>query len=469
MPANPAYIPHLQQNNSDFALAIYTHRSTIYFVMNNLAQDATKNVAVFINDFYSELPGALDKLAKRLGRPLKGVMLIDKTAHTLGRYHPDKDHIFGKVICDFSNPGELRRTIKELEDTMLLIDTVSERGQPYFKLVLPHVAYLPTPTESSLEWATHKGQMRTIVGAYNPNLVPHVQVIRDNSEDTISSLLNTLKLPYIVKPTGLAASILVNKVSSEAELRETLEHSFETIHDIYARDAGRWEPEMIVEEFMEGDMYSIDAYVNDAGKVWCLPPIRSKTAHSLGMEGFYTYQNESYLDIDADTIAAGQTAASDAIHALGLRSCAAHIELFLTPTGWKIIELGPRPGGYRQFMYATAYGIDHAYNDLSVKVGLEPEIPTKAIGYSLITNTYAEEEGIIDAIEGIEEARAIASVSDIWVHAKAGDFALPSGKGGNLIVDSEMSNTSQEQLLADAAKLRDCISIRTKQLANSLA
>jgi len=428
--------------------------------MNTLAKDVTKDVAIFINDFYPELPPALEKLSQKLGRPLKGVMLVDKTVRERGKYNADKDQVFETIVCDFSDTSMLRSTIKKLEDHILLIDTTSERGQPYFKLVLPHLAYLPAPTESSLEWATHKGQMRAIVGAYNPNLVPKVQVIQDDSEDTIKSILSNLELPCIVKPTGLAASILVNKVTSEDQLRETLRHSFSTIHDVYARDAGRWDPGMIVEEFIDGEMYSIDAYINDTGTVWCLPPIRSKTAHSLGMDGFYTYQNESYLEIDETTITAGQAAAKDAIHALGLRSCAAHIELFHTQTGWKIIELGPRPGGYRQFMYAAAYGIDHAYNELLVKIGLEPEMPTETVGYSLITNTYAEEEGVIADIEGIEEARAIESVKNLWVHAKAGDFALPSGKGGKLIVDSEMSNTSQQQLLADADKLRAIISIK---------
>ncbi|HSX05905.1 MAG TPA: ATP-grasp domain-containing protein [Candidatus Saccharimonadales bacterium] len=436
--------------------------------MKNLVEDGSKNVAVFINDFFPELPPALEKLSKKLGRPIQGVMLVDKTAHSRGKYHRDKNQLFETIVCDFSDPAELRRTIKGLEEKLLLIDATSERSQPYFKLVVPHVPYLPTPTESSLEWATHKGQMRALVGAYRPALVPQVQVVRDDSEDTIATLLNGLRLPYIVKPTGLAASILVNKVSTETELRETLQHSFEVIHDIYARNAGRWEPEMIVEEFIEGDMYSIDAYVNDIGKVWGLPPIRSKTAHSLGMEGFYTYQNESYLEIDDTTVAAGQAAARDAIHALGLRSCVAHVELFHTASGWKIIELGPRPGGYRQFMYAAAYGIDHAYNELLLKIGLEPEIPTKAISYSLITNTYAEEEGTVEAIEGVETARALGSVSNLWVHAKPGDLASPSGKGGDLIVDSEMSNTSQEQLLADADKLRELIKIRTKQPAKNL-
>jgi biotin carboxylase len=221
-------------------------------------------------------------------------------------------------------------------------------------------------------------------------------------------------------------------------------------------------PEMIIEEFIEGDMYSIDMYVNQEGKTWGLPPIRSKTAHSLGFDGFYTYQNESYLEIDDETIAAGQEAATQAVHGLGLRSCAAHIELFHTKDGWKIVELGPRAGGYRQFMYEAAYGVDHAYNELLVKVGLEPEIPTKAIAHSLITNTYADEEGVIEEIEGVDNARNVGSVNELIVHAKPGDPALPSGKGGKLIVDGFLSNASQEQLLADADAVRKHINIRTR-------
>ena len=73
----------------------------------------------------------------------------------------------------------------------------------------------------------------------------------------LNPILSNLELPLIVKPTGLAAaSILVNKVAPEIERRETLKESFSTIHELDARDAGRWEPEMIIEEFMEGEMYS---------------------------------------------------------------------------------------------------------------------------------------------------------------------------------------------------------------------
>jgi len=431
--------------------------------MNTYTPDDTKDVAVFINDFYPEIPPALKKLSEKLGRPLQGVMLIDESAQARGDVRPLQDDSFQEIVCDFSDDTALHSIVRQFEDRLLFVDATSERSQPYFKLILPHLPYVPGPTERSLEWATHKGQMRHMLAAYNDNLVPRVQIIRDNSDATITSVLGNLSLPYIVKPTGLSASILVNKVTNEDELREAVSHSLSVIHDIYARDAGRGTPELIIEEFMEGDMYSVDLYLNNEGHAWPLQPMRSRTAHSMGLEGFYEYQLESDLTLDGEAIKAGQETAIQAAHALGLRSCTAHVELYLTATGWKIIELGPRPGGHRQFMYEQAYGIDHAYNEFLVKAGLEPEqLNDTPIAHVAIANTYAQEEGIFEAVEGLDAVRALSSTVQVTVHAKAGTQALPSGKGGKIIVDAQLSNTDKQQLDKDLARLRELIVIRTR-------
>jgi biotin carboxylase len=428
--------------------------------MSTLAEDATKDVAVFINDFNIEFANALEKLSQRLGRHIKGITLIDQKIYNQKRHKPDIAHIFQEIVCDFSDDAALRKTIRQFEDNLLVIDASSERNQPYLAKVLPHTPYLFAPTESSLLWSTHKGQMRALLGSYNPEIVPLVQTVQDDSEKTIQKVLTKLSFPMIIKPTGLASSLLVNKVHNEAELRKNLTHSFEVIHDVYARDAGRGNPEMIVEEFMEGDMYSIDMYVSQTGQTWSLPPIRSKTAHALGLEGFYEYQLETYIELDEAEVIAAQATAAQAAHALGLRSCTAHVELYRTPEGWKIIELGPRAGGYRQYMYEAAYGVDHAYNELLVKIGLEPEIPAKPIAYSLITNTYADEEGVIETIDGVEAAREIPSVDELVVQVKPGQKAVASGKGGKIVVMGYLCGKDQQQVAKDADNVRRTIRIK---------
>jgi biotin carboxylase len=431
-------------------------------MMSNLANDSDRDIAIFLNDYDQEYADALTKLSDKLGRSLRGIVLIDSEVKASGRSTPDKAGVFEQIECDFSDDKALRALARSIEDRVLLVTCSSERNQPYLQQLLPHLPYINGPTESSLGWATHKAKMRDMLGSYDISLVPKVQAVESSSEEAVQQVLRNLTFPLIVKPTGLASSMLVSKVHNEEELRARLTEGFRVIDDIYARDRGRGKPGFIAEEFINGDMYSIDVYVNGEGTVWPLPLLRSRTAHSVGREGFYTYQTDSHIELTGDEIADGNHAATQAVHALGLRSCVAHIELFHTKTGWKIIELGPRAGGQRQDVYFTAYGVDHAYNELLVKIGLEPEIVTQPTAYCTTINIYADKEGTIATIENFEEAKQLPSVYKLTLYAKVGDKALLSHNGGKLAVDGLVWHKDLAQMQRDAEFIRSTIKVTTE-------
>ena len=430
--------------------------------MSDLANNSDRNIAIFLNDFDQEYADALVKLSDKLGRPLRGVILVDTEVKANGRNVPDEDNIFEQIVCDFSDDKELRTFTRAIESQVLLVTCSSERNQPYLQQLLPHLPYIYGPTESSLEWATHKAKMRDMLGSYDSSLAPKVQHIESHSEEAIQKALTNLTFPMIVKPTGLASSMLVSKVNNETELRITLKEGFQVIGRIYRRDRGRGKPGFIAEEYIDGTMYSTDVYVNEQGTVWPLPLVRSRTAHSVGREGFYIYQADSHTELSGEEIDEGHIAASKAVHALGLRSCVAHVELFHTSNGWKIIELGPRAGGKRQYVYSIAYGIDHAYNELLVKIGLEPEISDQTIAYCTTINLYAENEGTITAIENFDEVRQHPSVYMLTMRAKVGDQALLSHNGGKLIADGVVWHTDLAQMQKDAEYVRSTIKISTE-------
>lgn len=430
--------------------------------MTTLAEDTTKDIVVFLNDFDQEFADGLQKLSERLGRTLRGVILRDRDLDEKGLFSPDKQNLFELIVCDFSDDADLHSTIKSLEPNLLLVTCSDDRNQPYLQRVIPHMPYTLSPSEKSLDWSTHKAQMREMLTSYDASLVPKVQHVTAASEEEIQLALKTLSFPMIIKPTGLAASILVNKVNDEKELRNTLKKSFTKIREIYKRDRGRGEPSMLIEEFIVGRMHSLDAYVNEFGKVWCLPLLDIKTAYDMGQKGFSSYQIDSHLKLTDDEIEAGYEAAEKAIHALGLRSCVAHVEMYHTATGWKIIELGPRAGGQRQDIYAVSYGVDHAYNEFLIKVGLEPEMSTGHKMYTTAIKFPAQEEGVLEAVEGLEEAQAHPSVHSIVLRVKLGDKMLRNEDGGKIVVRGLLQNTDREQLEKDIDNVRSMIKIITK-------
>lgn len=430
--------------------------------MNSLASDASKYIAVFVNDFDQEFADALSQLSTRLGRPLRGVVLLDSQVKRDGRNTPDEQGQFEQIVVDFSSDAALRSAVRRFEDNLLLVTASSDRNQPYLQRLLPFVPYVLGPTETSLNWATHKHQMRTLMELYEPTLVPKYQMIESAASAELTKVTSRLSFPVIIKPTGLAASLLVSKAENAAELRDIAEQSFEVLRDVYRRDNGRGKPAMIVEEYMQGDMYTIDAYVNATGRVWTLPFLRAHTGHTVGREGFYEFQADSHHDLTLEQEAAGRLAAEQAIHALGLRSCVAHIEMFHTPSGWKIIELGPRAGGQRQDIYLASFGIDHALNELLLKIGLEPEVAAERRAYSTTIYLYPDEEGVLRAIDGIAEARQNPSIYNLHVHGQPGDLALFSQNGGKWLVRGLLSNPDRNQLYRDAEAVRNLIKISTQ-------
>lgn len=430
--------------------------------MNQLVADNNKNIVILINDYWPEYGIALDKLSKRLGRPLKGILLVDKHVQEAGKNFPDTSGRFETIVCDYSHLRSLSDALNPIADNVLLVASSSERNQPYLKKTIPHLPYVHGPSESSLDWSTHKATMRELMRSYKEVLAPKSETVHEHTEEDIQRVLNNLSFPLIVKPNGLAASILVNRANNEEELRGFLKTSFDVIDKVYDRDKGRGKPSILCEEFIEGDMYSVDSYVDSLGNVWSLPFVKVTTAYSIGKEGFYSYRLDSFHDLSEEDIKSGQETARDSILALGLRSSVAHIELFKTKDGWKIIELGPRAGGYRQDMYELAQGIDHAYNEFLVKIDLEPEVVPVKNAYCSCLNMYADEEGVITSIEGLEEAQKNPSVFRLTAWAKPGDLALNCGNGGKYVIDGVLHNDDLEQLNKDMQFVRNTIKIETK-------
>jgi len=423
--------------------------------------DEVRNVVVSVRGVEPGLVAAVKKLEARLGRPLQGIDLVDvKSINNPDRIE-DKTGTFKEIICNFENKAELQNVLKPYMDTALVATCRLEDAIKDFRQVITFLPYISTPSELSLQWCTEKAMMRDRLHAYDLALVPKYVNLEAYDSQTLSEAIAGFEFPVIVKPNGLYSSLLVSRCNDRQALEACLARTFEVIGDIYAHRDGTGAPSVLVEEMIQGDMYSVDAYVDPYGKFYSLPPIQVITAHSLGLPGFYSYRHIVPTGLNEEQLAGLYDTARASMRALNLRSTTAHIELFLSPSGWKIIELGPRIGGYREDLYREAYGTDHHYNDLLVRLGLEPEIPTQIIKHAAGVNIYAEEEGIITEISGMDEAQKLPSLVTLGAHhAQVGDMALFADNGGELIVDAVLSNVDAEQLEADVARLRELITIK---------
>jgi len=253
----------------------------------------------------------------------------------------------------------------------------------------------------------------------------------------------------------------VTIVYHREELEKVLRRIFRTIKSTYQKSDGMWEPKVLVEQFMEGEMYSFDAHVTSRGKIYFCPPVHIKTGRSIGFDDFFGYKQMTPTLLKKSSIAEAETVATKAIHALALRSTSVHIELMKMENGWKVIELGPRLGGFRQDLYQLSYGINLTMNDIKVRIPEKIEIPKKVLGHSVAMKFFAKKEGTLKNLIGIKKAQQLKSFYKITINKKIGSKCRYAKNGGSSVFNIILFNKDRSKLLADIRRLEQVIRIET--------
>ena len=122
-----------------------------------------------------------------------------------------------------------------------------------------------------------------------------------------------------MKPTGLAASLLVTLCYHQDELEKALKGAFEKCASCIANKERLRNPRCSWKSLVEGEMYSIDSYVTTRGKVYHCPIVHIKTGRSVGYDDFFGYVRITPTQLSKTSIQAAQVVATKTVRALGLR------------------------------------------------------------------------------------------------------------------------------------------------------
>jgi len=363
--------------------------------------------------------------------------------------------------------NSITEAISPIKDRLLAVTCRSEASMDFFQKIIPHVPYLRTPTVKSIEWSTNKILMRGRMRAYDKKITPEFMIAHDSKKKTIKEIALKVGFPLVIKPNGLAQSILVTVVYHEEELEKELRRVFRKVNKAWKEAHGRGEPSILVERFMDGDMYSVEAFVSSRGKVHFCPPVSVKTGKSIGFDDFFGYQQMTPTLLNKQSVDDAYKTAEKAIHAVGLRSSSAHVELMKTEQGWKVIELGPRLGGFRNDLYSMAHGIDLTANDIFIRIPEKNNVSKAPLGTAAAFKFFAKEEGYIKSILGIKKVQELASFKHVNINKQTGDRATFAKNGGKSVFNITLFNKDRSLLLADIRRMEQLIKIETSKTKRS--
>lgn len=283
------------------------------------------------------------------------------------------------------------------------------------KLGLPGISY-----ESALD-ASDKQRMR---GRFKKAGIPSPEFTIIDAVPGDGFIL-PFDFPAVVKPVDNMGSRGCRKVSSSEDLIDA------------ARDALKFSRtgRAIIEEYMDGPEFSVDAVVYEGNITICgladrhifFPPCFIEMGHTMP------------TNIDEDKQKAIIEVFTQGVNVLGIQNGAAKGDIKLTKRGPMIGEIAARlSGGYMSgWTYPYASGVEPAKAAIMVCLGKKPDCLEPSKQWTSAERAFISIPGIVQSIQGIDDAEKMPRVKDVFLRIEKGSrVSFPENnvsKCGNII------------------------------------
>lgn len=352
-----------------------------------------------------------------------------------------------RVVCDFSSEEGILEGLGKLK---VKPDAVMVTYEGYVRaaaLIARHFG-LPGMPEEAARACTDKYIMRSKFALSPEKISPAFAEVRSREE--LVEFAEVHGFPLITKPANLAKSLLVAKSANMDELMANYDKFAATAAAVYAKYAPNSTPKMVVEEFMEGSVHSVDAFVDAEGTPHVIDGIVDyQTGYEIGYDDNFHYSRIMPSRIAGEEKTAFMRCAELGCRALGMRSSAAHIEIIMTAEGPRIVEIGARNGGYRERMYELSEGIDVTRNALALAMGEPVDIAVRRNESVAVLELFPREAGAYRGIANVDGLKGLSSLFQLHEKAKEGEFVGKSSDGYKMCAMVFLHNSEAVQFQRD--------------------
>lgn len=171
-------------------------------------------------------------------------------------------------------------------------------------------------------------------------------------------IFDNFDFPFIIKPSTWTTSAWVSIINNEEDFNNTLIILKETLKKINKKF--NIKNPLVIEEFIDGQMYTIDYFVDENQKIYLTKPVKTFTVKDeYWIEDFWITKEILWKSIEEELNENElETFIKKNVKACGIRNTFVHHE-FKKTTKWylKTIEMNWRLWWFRTNMYKNAYNI----------------------------------------------------------------------------------------------------------------
>ncbi len=375
----------------------------------------------------------------------------------LATKHPAKK-LRNRVVTSFGDESYLEAA--QIIHTRTPVDACITIYENYIvpNAIIAKSLSLPGLSPDAARACTDKEIMRTRFAQSSEKVSPDFHVVE--SKESLIDFANAHNFPLILKPANLAKSLLVTKNDSLEELLANYQKALGLANDTYSKYAPNQVPKFIVEEFLEGSIHSVDAFVDANGMPHVLDNVVDyQTGYDVGFDDNFHYSRLLPSQLPPTDIDAIRHTAALGCRLLGMASSPAHVEIILTKDGPRIVEIGARNGGYRERMHRLANNIDIPANALALSLNQPLDITPKKNDSVGVFELFPKKNGIFKAIANEDHLRSLASLNYLSIKAKPGQFVGKAGDGYKMCAVVILHNSDPDTFHRDLEYLNTSVQV----------
>ncbi|MDC1205619.1 ATP-grasp domain-containing protein [Candidatus Pacebacteria bacterium] len=359
------------------------------------------------------------------------------------------------LLFNLNQPADIDK-LQHITERVELVTCTQERDMPTYIKTLELCGKITKEQAKLYTIAIDKSAFKTQISKQHPHLVPKMHII----DDALLTKLDTLSYPQVIKPSGLAGSILINIVNSPEEFRKHYEEFSANMQQIGNESYGK-SIDIITEEYIEGPQYSVNVYIDKDQRITSCPISRIVTPQEMGEDDSYSALQYSTNELTADSFEALKRSVQTVVEYFDIRDTSAHFDSVLHPTGWKFFEIGLRIGGKRQELYQLSHGMNHFKNDILNRQNKEVVIPNQKATACIVQKAATE----FGNLQSISYTRTITTEKPPMIKedkmAKIGSDVMPLKKGGGTIARHFIWGENENEVIEAGKTLFNSIKFDT--------
>ncbi|MEK4028562.1 MULTISPECIES: ATP-grasp domain-containing protein [Bacillaceae] len=377
------------------------------------------------------------KAAERLG--FFNVLLTDREQFLQQRLEfPD---VHRMILTKLDDHDQLVENIKEIQNQGKQIVAILSFIDPFVQVAAALTEEFCTSVVSSEPIRMMEDKVLTRELLKDHPVSPYFA--RYTTDQYLSDFLNEQQKPFplIVKSPTSTGSKDVLLARNKKQLRESIKKLIKKGNE-----------EILVEEYLEGPQYLIEALVHD-GKLHIVAVIEQEITYfkRFIVTGYCVLADmeESFYNHVFRTV-------SSVLDSLGMKNGACHLEMRLVKNEWKLIEINPRiSGGAMNRMIEVAYGINLVEETIKLFVGQEPDLERKHAQFVYTHYLTVDSKGELLKVTGKKRCLRVPGVEEVFIKPKKGKMLQPPLSMGDrygYVITSSDTKEEAIRIAEEAAK-----------------